>query len=200
MRTLAVLTFLSLDGVMQAPGGPEEDISGGFRYGGWSVGYFDAVLGEVMGEQTGKPFAMVLGRRTYEVMAAYWPAASKEAGADIFNGARKYVASRTLKEVAWENAELLHGDVVEAIRHLKQQDGPELQVHGSSDLIQTLLNHDLVDVLFLKIFPVTLGTGKRLFGNGTIPAGFALVETRVSPSGVIVANYERSGDIRLGSF
>lgn len=200
MRKLAVLTFLSLDGVMQAPGGPEEDTSGGFDQGGWLVGYFDEVLGEVMGEQTGTPFAMVLGRKTYEVMAAHWPNASQQEGADTFNRAKKYVASHTLAEVGWENAELLEGDVVEAIRKLKQQDGPELQVHGSSDLIQTLLTHDLVDLLWLKIVPVTLGTGKRLFGNGTIPAGFKLTKTRSSPSGVIVANYERAGDITSGSF
>jgi dihydrofolate reductase len=200
MRKLALLTFVSLDGVMQAPGGPQEDPDGGFDLGGWTVGYFDAFLGETMGEQVGKPFAMLLGRKTYEIFAAYWPHASKEEGADIFNNAKKYVASRTLKKVEWQDSELITGDVVNAVKELKEEDGPEIQVHGSSDLIQTLLEHDLVDLLHLKIFPVTLGKGKRLFGEGAIPAGFRLLKSEVSPSGVIVASYERAGQIKHGSF
>ncbi len=200
MRQLALLTFVSLDGVMQAPGGPQEDRDGGFDLGGWTVGYFDAFLGETMGEQVGKPFAMVLGRKTYEIFAAYWPHAGKEEGADTFNNAKKYVASRTLEEVEWQNSELLTGDVPEAVKKLKEEEGPELQVHGSSDLIQTLLAHDLVDMLHLKIFPVTLGKGKRLFGQGATPAEFRLLKSEASPSGVIVVTYERAGEIKHGSF
>mgnify|MGYP001820512887 CR=1 FL=1 len=200
MRKLALLTFVSLDGVMQAPGGPEEDTNAGFDLGGWTVGYFDEFLGETMGEQVGKPFAMLLGRKTYEIFAAYWPKASKEEGADIFNNAKKYVASRTLKNVEWQNSELIEGDVVKAVEKLKEEDDPEIQVHGSSDLIQTLLEHDLVDLLHLKIFPVTLGKGKRLFGEGAIPAEFKLLKSEASPSGVVVASYERAGEIKHGSF
>ena len=200
MRKLALLTFVSMDGVMQAPGGPQEDTDGGFDLGGWTVGYFDEFLGETMGQQVGKPFAMLLGRRTYEVFASYWPHASKEEGADIFNNAQKYVASRTLKKVEWQNSELIAGDVPKAVKKLKKEEGPEIQVHGSSDLIQTLLQNDLVDLLHLKIFPITLGKGKRLFGEGAIPAEFKLIKSEASPSGVIVASYERAGEIKHGSF
>ena len=153
-----------------------------------------------MSQQVGKPFAMLLGRKTYEIFAAYWPQASKEEGADIFNNAKKYVTSRTLKQVKWQNSELIEGDVARAVKGLKEEVGPEIQVHGSINLIQTLLEHDLVDILHLKIFPVTLGKGKQLFGQGTIPAEFKHVKSEASPSGVIVASYERADEIKLGSF
>jgi dihydrofolate reductase len=199
LRKLNVLTFVTLDGVMQAPGGPEEDTSGGFKYGGWSVGYWDDFMGKVMETQMAQPFDLLLGRKTYEIFAAYWPN-SKEPGADQLNMAKKYVVSTTLGKLDWNNSILVSGDVVEEVKKLKQQDGPEIQVHGSSNLIQTLLKNDLVDEYRLKIFPVTIGTGKRLFGDGTIPASFKLVESSISTTGVIVANYVRDGQIKTGSF
>jgi len=200
MRKLNILSFVSLDGVMQAPGGPEEDLSGGFEYGGWVAGYWDAFLETVMSEQTGRPFELLLGRKTYDIFAAYWPRAKEDAFADTLNNARKYVVSTTLKKLDWNNSRLIQGDVVEEIRKLKEQNGPELQVHGSSGLIQTLLKHDLADGLLLKIFPVTLGKGKRLFGEGALPASFRLLDAKTSTTGVIVASYEREGEIKTGSF
>ena len=200
MRKIIVLTFISLDGVMQAPGGPEEDLDGGFTTGGWTFPYFDDFLGNVMGEQMSQPFDLLLGRKTYEIFAGYWPHHAEEPGAAGLNNATKYVASNTLQQLDWSNSVLLTGDVVEKINKLKQQDGPELQVHGSGNFIQTLLKHDLVDELWLKIFPVTLGTGKRLFGEGTLPGAFALREAKTSPHGVIVASYARVGDVQTGSF
>ncbi len=197
MRKIIVLTFLSLDGVMQAPGGPEEDLSGDFKYGGWAMPYFDDSLGQVMAEQMGQPFDLLLGRKTFELFAAYWPDHEVE-GAGI-NAATKYVASNTLKAHEWHKSVFLSGDVVRAIRQLKQEDGPELQVHGSSDLIQTLLKHDLVDEFWLKIFPVTLGKGKRLFGEGAMPAAYTLVGANSSPSGVVIANFRRAGEVTTGS-
>ena len=199
MRKLVVLSFVTLDGVMQAPGGPEEDISGGFKYGGWTVGYWDDFMGKVMAAQMAELFDLLLGRKTYEIFAAYWPNAKNET-ADKLNKARKYVVSTTLKKLDWNNSTLIASAVVDEIRELKKQDGPEIQVHGSSSLIQTLLKNDLVDEFRLKIFPVTIGTGKRLFGHGTIPASFKLVEYKVSTTGVIVATYVRDGEIRTGSF
>jgi dihydrofolate reductase len=157
MRDLVVLTFLSLDGVMQAPGGPEEDPDGGFEHGGWSVGYWDEQLDKAMGESMSPPFDLVLGRKTYEIFAAYWPHAD-EPGADLLNNATKHVASTTLDELRWENSRLIEGDVADDIRAIKEEDGPELQVHGSANLIQTLLEHGLVDEFRLKIFPLVLGT------------------------------------------
>ena len=199
MRKLIVLTFVTMDGVMQAPGGPEEDEDGKFTQGGWSVGYWDSVMDGVMTEQMGHPFDLVLGRRTYDIFAGYWPT-SKETGADALNQAKKYVASRTPKNLTWENSVLLTGDIATEIKKIKAQTGPELQVHGSSNLIQTLLQYDLVDEFWLKIFPVTLGAGKRLFGSGTFPASFKLLESKFSPTGVIVATYVRNGNIKIGSF
>ena len=198
MRKIIVLSFVSLDGVMQAPGGPEEDTSGDFRHGGWTVPYFDEFLGQVMGEQMSRPFDLLLGRKTFEIFASYWPHHEEE-GAEI-NRATKVVASNTLTAHEWEKSVFLSGDVVDAIRQLKGGDGPDLQVHGSGGLIQTLLEHDLVDEFWLKIFPVVLGTGKRLFGNGTIPAAFSLVDSKTSPSGVIIATLKRAGDVKTGSF
>jgi dihydrofolate reductase len=202
MRKLIVLSFITLDGVMQAPGGPEEDPTGGFRYGGWLFPYFDDFLGKVMDRQMGHPFDLLLGRRTYEIFAAYWPYVKTEGNtiAAGINNAKKYVVSRTLKSLDWSNSELIRGDVADEVRKLKEQDGPEIHVHGSGNLFQTLLRHDLVDELWLKIFPVTLGGGKRLFAEGAIPVGFKLVESSTSPNGVIVANYVRAGEVKTGSF
>ncbi len=202
MRKLIVLSFITLDGVMQAPGGPEEDPTGGFKYGGWVAGYFDDFLGKVMVGQMSKPFDLLLGRKTYEIFAAYWPYV-KTSGDPIaagINKAKKYVASKTLTKLVWSNSELVKGDIAKEVKKLKKQDGPEIQAHGSGNLIQTLLAHDLVDELWLKIFPITLGKGKRLFAEGTIPVGFKLLESVISPSGVIVASYERAGEVRTGSF
>lgn len=198
MRKLIVLTFLSLDGVMQGPGGPDEDTSNNFTLGGWTVPYFDEVLGKTMGEQMGKPFDLLLGRKTFEIFASYWPD-HPEDGEGI-NNATKYVVSSTLKGHSWNKTVCINNNVVEEIKNLKEMDGPDLQVHGSSNLIQTLIKNDLVDEFWLKIFPVTLGKGKRLFGEGAIPAAFKLMESKVTPSGVIIAYYKREGDVRTGSF
>lgn len=199
MRKIVVLTFVSLDGVMQAPGGPEEDTSGGFKYGGWTWPYFDEFAGEIMGKQMTPPFDLLLGRKTYDIFAAYWPQ-RKGSVADPFNKATKYVVSTQDLKLDWDKSVLITGDVVARLKKLKSQDGPMLQVHGSGNMIQTLLKNDLVDELWLKIFPVTLGGGKRLFDKGTIPAAFELMESKTSPKGVIFANYKRSGDVKTGSF
>ncbi len=199
MRKLSVLTFVTLDGVIQAPGGPEEDTSGGFKYGGWTVGYWDDVLGKVMGAQMSEPFDLLIGRKTYEIFAAYWPNHNDETG-QILNNAKKYVVTQTLENLSWQNSLPIKGDVANEIKKLKQQNGPQLQVYGSSNLIQTLLKSDLVDELRLKIFPITIGMGKHLFGEGTIPASFKLLRSEVSTTGVIVADYVRDGPIKTGSF
>ena len=198
MRKIIVLAFISLDGVMQGPGGPTEDTSGNFTYGGWTVPYFDEFLGQIMTEQMSEPFDLLLGRKTFEIFASYWPQHPEE-GAGI-NQATKYVASNTLTSHEWRQSVFLKGNVADEIRKLKGQEGPDLQVHGSSNLIQTLLEHDLVDEFWLKLFPVTLGMGKRLFGKGTLPASFALVDAKSSPSGVIIATYRRAGELKTGSF
>jgi dihydrofolate reductase len=199
MRPLVVNTFVTLDGVMQAPGGPEEDPEGGFAHGGWSVGYWDEAMGERMGEFMGRPYDLLLGRKTYEIFAAHWPKVEAPEDGGL-NAARKYVASRTLATVEWNNSALLEGDVAEAVAALKTEDGPEIQVHGSGNLLQTLFEHDLIDRLQLMIFPVVLGTGKRLFGDGTVPAGLKLVDSSNFSSGVILTTYEREGDVRYGTF
>jgi len=200
MRKLAVNTFVTLDGVMQAPGGPEEDPTGGFTHGGWSFNYWDDVMGSRMAEAMSSPFDLLLGRKTYEIFAAHWPHATDEPGARELNGAKKYVASRTLKEVEWSNSTLIEGDVAEEVARLKSEDGPEMQVHGSWDLIQTLLEHDLVDEYRLWIFPLVLGTGKRIFGDGAIPVGLKLVDSTTSSTGVLMTTYERADGIDYGSF
>jgi len=199
MRKLIVLSFITLDGVMQAPGGPGEDESGGFKYGGWSVGYFDDFLGNVMTEQMGHPFDLLLGRKTYDIFAAYWPQVKDETGVGI-NRAKKYVVSHRPVNLDWKVTVPINGDVAGKIAQLKKEDGPEIQVHGSGNLIQTLLKNDLVDEFWLKTFPVALGSGKRLFAEGTMPAGFALKESRISPSGVVASTYARAGEVKLGSF
>jgi len=198
MRKIIVLSFITLDGVMQGPGGPTEDTSGNFTYGGWTVPYFDEFLGTVMAEQMGRPFDLLLGRKTFEIFASYWPQ-HVEDGPEI-NNATKYVVSNTLTTHEWKKSVFLKGNVADEIKKLKAQDGPDLQVHGSAELIQTLLEHDLVDEFWLKIFPVTLGTGKRLFEQGTIPAAFTLVDSKTSPSGVIIATLKRAGQVKTGSF
>jgi dihydrofolate reductase len=200
MRKLIVQTFLTLDGVMQAPGGPEEDDSGGFAHGGWSVNYWDEQMGQVMDEATSTPFAMVLGRKTYDIMAAHWPHAPEETGAKTFNDATKYVASRSHPRLEWSNSVLIEGDAAEGLAALKQEDGPELQVHGSGNLIQTLLRHNLVDEFRLWVFPLVIGSGKRLFAEGTLPSGLKLVDSKVSTTGVVMGTYESAGEIVTGSF
>lgn len=197
MRKIVVLSFITLDGVMQAPGGPEEDPSGGFQYGGWTAPYFydaDAAAGELMAKQM-KPADLLLGRKTFEIFAAYWPE-----HADVWPGINevtKYVMSHTMDKSEWQNSVFLKS--VDDVKKLKDSEGSDIQVHGSGNLIQTLLEHDLVDELWLKTFPVTLGNGKRLFGEGTIPAAFTLTESVVTPNGVIFANYKRAGDVRTGT-
>ena len=183
---------------MQGPGGPTEDTSGNFTLGGWTVPYFDEFLGNVMTEQMGQPFDLLLGRKTFEIFASYWPQHPEE-GPEI-NKATKYVASNTLTAHEWSKSVFLSGNVAEEIRKLKEGDGTDLQVHGSAELIQTLLENDLVDEIWLKIFPVTLGMGKRLFAQGTIAAAFTLVDSKTSPTGVIVATFKRAGDVKTGSF
>jgi len=200
MRELIVNTFLTLDGVMQAPGGPEEDDSGGFAYGGWSVNYWDEQMGRIMGEAMNVPFDLVLGRKTYDIFAAFWPHASEEAAAKPLNDATKYVASRSRPRLEWRDSVLIEGDAAEGIAALKQEDGPELQVHGSGNLIQTLLRHNLVDEYRLWVFPLVIGSGKRLFSDGTIPAGLKLVDSKVSTTGVVIGTYEPAGEIVTGSF
>jgi dihydrofolate reductase len=201
MRKIIVLSFISLDGVMQAPGGPEEDTSDGFEYGGWTVPLSDEFSEKLMGEQMSMPFDLLLGRKTYDIFAGYWPK-QDPAGpvADPFNAATKYVVSHSSPELTWDKSVLIDGDVATKLKALKEQDGPILQVHGSGNMIQTLLQNDLVDELWLKIFPVTLGKGKRLFAEGTAPAAFELIKSEVTPSGVIFANYKRIGDVQTGSF
>jgi dihydrofolate reductase len=199
MRTLVVNTFLTLDGVMQAPGGPEEDGSGGFSQGGWSVNYWDDRMGEVMGESMNRPFDLVLGRRTYDIFAGYWPQAT-EPGAEPLNAATKYVASRGRPALDWPTSVLIDGDAAAGVAALKQGDGPELQVHGSADLLQTLIRHNLVDRYRLWTFPVVIGSGKRLFADGTVPAALRLVDSTVSGTGVVIGTYEPAGEIATGSF
>jgi dihydrofolate reductase len=199
MRELIVSTFVTLDGVMQAPGGPGEDPSGGFQHEGWMAGYWDDQIAGVMGNWMSGPFDLVLGRKTYEIFAAYWPH-SGEPGAEQLNSATKHVASRTLKELEWENSKVIEGDVAEGVRALKEEDGPELQVHGSANLIQTLLEHALIDEFRLLIFPLVLGKGKRLFEGGTVPAGLDLADSQSLSGGVIKAVYRTGAEIRYGSF
>ena len=199
MRKLIVTTFLTLDGVMQAPGGPGED-DDGFAFGGWSVNYWDELMGRTMGEFMGKPFDLVLGRRTYDIFAAYWPDAPEDAGSKPLNDATKYVASHGNPVLEWSKSVLIDGDAAEGVAMLKREDGPELQVHGSGNLIQTLMRHGLVDQYRLWVFPLVVGAGKRLFGDGTVPSALRLVESKVSTTGVVIGTYEPKGQIVTGSF
>lgn len=196
MRKIIVIEFVTLDGVMQAPGGSKEDAAEGFKYGGWMMPYRDEMFSKVMEKQM-KPADYLLGRITFEIFASYWP--QHESGWPGINEGTKYVVSNTLTKYSWENSIVIKGDVVEEIKKLKKSKGPDIQVWGSSKLIQTLLKHDLVDELWLKIFPITIGTGKRLFAEGTIPAAFKLTDSKVTPAGVIFANYERGGEVKTGT-
>ena len=194
MRKIIVLSFITLDGVMQAPGGPEEDTSGGFKYGGWTAPYFDEMAAKVMEKQM-KPADLLLGRKTFEIFASYWPQhASDWPG---INDVTKYVLSETVEQSDWQNTVFIKS--VDDIKELKKSEGSDLQVHGSGELVQLLLENDLVDELWLKIFPITLGEGKKLFGGGAIPAAFTLTENLVTPAGVIIANYKRAGDVKTGT-
>jgi len=200
MRKLVVGTFTTLDGVMQAPGGPDEDRDGGFRHGGWLVPYFDEKFVEIMTDWTKRAGAFLLGRKTYEIFAGSWPKSTDPADeiATALNTRPKFVASRTLDTLAWNNSHLLKGDVAEEVAKLKAQEGGEIQVHGSSNLIQTLLKHDLVDTLRIWQFPVVLGTGKRLFGEGTIPRSFRIVDTQMNTTDAVLHVYERAGGLKYG--
>jgi dihydrofolate reductase len=193
MRKVIVLNFVSLDGVIQSPGGPEEDTSGGFAYGGWIAPYADDVLGTVIQRQMNMPFDLLVGRKTFEIWASYWPQHA-DAWPGV-NAATKYVASNTMTAHEWQPSVFLGGDIAEKVSNLKQQPGPDLHVYGSGNLVQTLIKQDVVDALWLKIYPLTLGTGKRLFAEGTIPAAFKVTESKISPTGVILVNYERAGAI-----
>jgi len=200
MRKIITTTFITLDGVMQAPGGPEEDTSGGFRQGGWSANYWDEIMGGVMGGFMNLPFELLLGKRTYDIFAAYWPHASQDqAVAKPFNTTKKYVVSNAPAELSWQNSTLVTGDVSAEIGKLKIMDGPDLWVHGSGNLIQTLLKNNLIDRMHIWTFPVTVGGGKRLFAEGTLPEGLTLVDSKVSKTGVIIATYEPAGPLKTGS-
>ncbi|QWF77454.1 dihydrofolate reductase family protein [Amycolatopsis sp. CA-230715] len=200
MGTLMLMELTSLDGVAQAPGGPEEDTSDGFRHGGWAVPHFDEEMIERIAARTERGAALLLGRRTYDIFAASWPLAEPDdrVGAKL-NGMPKYVASRTLDTVSWQNSALLTGDVAEAVGKLKASVDGEIQVHGSIGLVQTLLRHDLVDEIRLSTFPVLLGSGRRLFADGTIPARFRLVGTETSATGVVVTTHARDGELTYGA-
>ncbi len=196
MRKILVLEHISLDGVIQAPGAPEEDPGGGFAYGGWTAGYSDESLGTALERQMNLPFDLLLGRITFDIWESYWPQ-----HADAWPGAKtatKYVASNTRTSSNWRPSVFLGGDIAEKIAKIKQQPGPDLHVWGSGNLIQTLLKHDLIDAFWLMIYPVTLGAGKRLFAGGTPPAAFKVTEGMVTPGGIIVVNYERAGAITTG--
>lgn len=194
MRKIIVLEHLSLDGVIQGPGGPEEDTSGGFTLGGWVGPYSDEVSGAALRKQLEMPFDLLLGRKTFDIWEPYWPQRG-----DIWpnvNKATKYIASNSRTSSEWQPSVFLSGDVAEQVAKIKQEEGPDLHVWGSSDFLQTLIQHDLVDVFWLMIYPVTLGSGKRLFADGTIPAAFKVTESVVAPSGVIVVSYERDGELK----
>lgn len=198
MRKVIVLEHISLDGVIQSPGRPDEDTSGGFAYGGWVAPYSDATMGTALSKQMNLPFDLLLGRKTFDIWADYWPR-----HADTWPGvnkATKYVASNTMTSHEWEPSVFLSGDIAEKVAQIKQQPGPDLHVWGSGNLLQTLFKHDLVDVLGLMIYPITLGAGKRLFADGTIPAAFKVTESTVTATGVIIVNYARAGAITTGSF
>lgn len=211
MRKIAVSAFVSLDGVMQAPGGPQEDPTGGFKFGGWMVPYWDDVLGDAMGETFAEPFDLLLGRKTYDIFAAHWPYIQTDPQAEgysemsagiarLFNGVVKHVATHRPDSLSWANSKALGGDIVTALRRLKAGDGPRLLTQGSSALIQTLLAHDLVDEFRLLTFPVMLGKGKRLFGSDALPGALAMTKSAISTGGVVIATYERAGAVRPGSF
>ena len=198
MRKIIVLEHISLDGVIQAPGGPEEDTSDGFEYGGWSAPYSDEIIGTALIKKMNMPFDLLLGRKTFDIWAGYWPQ-----HADVWPGvntATKYVASNTMTSHEWQPSVFLNGDIAEKVTRIKQEQGPDLHVWGSGDLLQTLMKNDLVDNFWLMIYPITLGEGKRLFAEGTFPAAFKVTESIVGSTGVILANYERAGAVQTGTF
>jgi dihydrofolate reductase len=201
MRKLVCGAMLSLDGVMQAPGAAEEDPTRGFQFGGWTVPYWgdDAAMGQFMESMFGAPYDLLLGRKTYEIFAAYWPEHDDEPIGKAFNAAKKYVATRSREPLAWHNSVAIH-DAAKDVAKLKQQDGPMLLTQGSTVLLQTLLQNDLVDELQLLVFPLVLGKGKRLFGDGALPAALKVVESKISKSGVVMTRYQRDGAIKTGSF
>jgi dihydrofolate reductase len=199
MRKVIAAVFLSLDGVMQAPGGPDEDPTGAFKPGGWTFHYWDDAMGQAMGKTLGEPFDLLLGRKTYEIFAAHWPELKGDAVSDKFNAVTKYVATASTVPLTWQNSVALH-DVAVDVARLKQQDGPDLLIQGSSVLVQTLLAHDLIDQFNLLVFPLVLGTGKKFFGNGALPAALKLVTSSVSTTGVMMSTYVRDGTIKTGSF
>ena len=199
MRKVVAAVFVSLDGVMQAPGGPEEDRDGGFEYGGWTFHYWDDIMGQSMDATFKDPFDLLLGRKTYDIFAAHWPRLTGDALADTFNRVKKYVATTSTAPLSWNNSTAIR-DVASDVSKLKKQNGPTLLIQGSSQLIQTLLANDLIDEFRLLVFPLMLGKGKRLFGEGTSPGALKLIDTRASTTGVIVSTYERGGAIKTGSF
>ena len=198
MRKIIVVTFLTMDGVLQAPGGPEEDRTNGFKWGGWQFPYSDELSNNAIAKIMSTPFDLLLGRRTYEIFAAYWPYHNDMIG-EKFNRINKYVVATTPIDTSWKNTILINKDVVNELKKLKEQDGPDLLVHGSSRLIQTLFANQLVDVLHIWTHPKTLGKGKKLFDNGAYPAAFTLTESTVTATGVILANYKRSGKVKTGT-
>jgi dihydrofolate reductase len=202
MRKILVASFTSLDGVMQAPGGPQEDPTGGFTFGGWTAPHFDEALGAAMGEIFGRPFDLLLGHKTYDIFAAHWPYVTdpNDPIAGMFNRVTKYVASRSKPNLTWQNSQWLGDDVVASLKKLKAGDGPDLLVQGSSDFLQTLWKNGLVDEFSVLIFPLVLGKGKRVFGNGATPSGLKLVKSKSYPTGVIVANYVPDGAVKTGDF
>lgn len=200
MRKIITATFVTLDGVMQAPGGPEEDTSGGFKYGGWQYGYGDEVTGQTLNSWFEQPFELLLGRRTYDIFAAYWPTATTNNEVAVpFNATRKYVVSHAPKELSWQNSSLVTGDVVAELKQLKAEDGPDLWVWGSGNLIQTLLDNDLVDAMHILTYPLVIGSGKRLFEAGTKPQSFKMINSTVSPTGIVIATYEPAGMFKTGT-
>ena len=201
MRKIVAAVFVSLDGVMQAPGGPDEDKDSGFTSGGWVFPYFDEETGSVMDDLFTREFDLLLGRKTYDIFAAHWPRTpADDPVGRLFNKVTKYVATRSNPKLEWQNSQSLGSDVVQSLKELKATDGPEILIQGSADLIQTLLVHDLIDEYHLLIFPVTLGKGKRLFGDGTSPKALKLVEQRTFPNGVMLAKYVPAGELKTGSF
>jgi dihydrofolate reductase len=200
MRKLVTAAFVSLDGVMQAPGGPDEDPTGGFAYGGWTVPYWDEPGGRFIGEMFSNPFDLLLGRKTYEIFAAYWPFIENDPIATAFNRATKYVATSSTEPLSWKGSVALEGDAVAEVAKLKQGEGPMLLTQGSSDFLQTLLAHDLIDEFRVLTFPLLLGSGKRLFGRGTKPGALKLSSTTVSTTGVVMSVYTPAGEVRPGSF
>lgn len=200
MRKIITATFVTLDGVMQAPGGPEEDSSDGFKYGGWQYGYMDPVSGKALSGFMNQPFELLLGRRTYDIFAAYWPTAKSDNEVAVpFNSTKKYVVSHAPQELSWNNSFLITGDVVGELKKLRAEDGPNLWVWGSGNLIQTLLANDLVNTMHILTYPLVIGSGKRLFEEGARPQGFKMIDSKISPAGVVIATYEPAGMFKMGT-